>query len=504
MHQTAALARQHVRRHASSAFHGWQLMSYACAVMLGSAFLQSVTTWSAAAVQEQLSSVDGLLVCMQPSHVGSGAGQYACMHVWRQMPSSISNSLGMTHPPLEIISRVLQTLEAEADKETEALAEAAKAKRRTLDGAKQQPPKQQQQQQQHKPKQLLPQPQPLVEQGNGVASPVLHAHEEHETAQAPAADGSDTSMPDAPDALAGAAVSADAATAAPAEAAAGVTPSSVPPPAASIADVAAAAAAATAAAAAAEDAAMDAAMAAAMPVDVSKLLAASRASGGGTGRRSGAAGFGLRRALIVPANYRGPDSGTGAAAGQAVGGDSVCWSMSKEQQRLAKRKRSQAAAADVDAAAAAAAMRVGDDAPGSSSAGGAAAVAAGFGAAAGQPQLAGKPLPVGSRPAWLDEVEAGSAHLNKRRCRTLQDDLSKQQQIEFMLGCDSCSFDQKVRVQHALFRLVLFLTRVVMLVLDSTGCQYICADCPQAGERSVCALTGGMTLHSASYFAESP
>jgi hypothetical protein len=65
-----------------------------------------------------------------------------------------------------------------------------------------------------------------------------------------------------------------------------------------------------------------------------------------------------------------------------------------------------------------------------------------------QTQLAGKPLAVGSRPAWLDEVDAGSAHLNKRRCRALQDDLSKQQQVEFMLGCESCSFDQQVRLQQ--------------------------------------------------------
>jgi hypothetical protein len=63
----------------------------------------------------------------------------------------------------------------------------------------------------------------------------------------------------------------------------------------------------------------------------------------------------------------------------------------------------------------------------------------------------------------LDEVEAGSAHLNKRRCRTLQDDLSKQQQVEFMLGCDSCNFDQKVRLQHVLFRFVLHVLQMQSL-----------------------------------------
>jgi hypothetical protein len=155
--------------------------------------------------------------------------------------------------------------------------------------------------------------------------------------------------------------------------------------------------------------------------------------------------------------------------------------MSKEQQRLAKRKRSQVAAADVDAAAAAAAMPVGEDAAGGSSAGAAAVAAVGFGSTLGQPgqtQLAGKPLPAGSRPAWLEEVEAGSAHLNKRRCRTLQDDLSKQQQVEFMLGCDSCSFDQKVSMQDVLVRLVLFVDGDVLLVLGTydIGCQCICAD----------------------------
>jgi hypothetical protein len=55
----------------------------------------------------------------------------------------------------------------------------------------------------------------------------------------------------------------------------------------------------------------------------------------------------------------------------------------------------------------------------------------------------GKVLPVGSRPAWLVQaVQGGSAALNKCQTKGLPDDLGQPQQVEFMLGCVSCDYQQ--------------------------------------------------------------
>lgn len=40
----------------------------------------------------------------------------------------------------------------------------------------------------------------------------------------------------------------------------------------------------------------------------------------------------------------------------------------------------------------------------------------------------------------LGQVEAGSSHLNRKRCRTWVDDLGSAQEMEYMLGCMKCSF----------------------------------------------------------------
>ena len=42
--------------------------------------------------------------------------------------------------------------------------------------------------------------------------------------------------------------------------------------------------------------------------------------------------------------------------------------------------------------------------------------------------------------ANLSRVELGTAHLNKKRCRTWVDDLDQPQEVEFMPGCVRCSF----------------------------------------------------------------
>eukprot|EP00775_Hariotina_reticulata_P011303 gene11303-11453_t len=88
--------------------------------------------------------------------------------------------------------------------------------------------------------------------------------------------------------------------------------------------------------------------------------------------------------FTIPAAFRGPDCGPGAAAGGALGGFDSCWSAPKEpsskQQRSAKRKRDSSGC-----------------------------------------------------------VEAGTAHLNKRRQGSWEDDLDQPQEVEFMLGCSKCS-----------------------------------------------------------------
>jgi hypothetical protein len=65
-----------------------------------------------------------------------------------------------------------------------------------------------------------------------------------------------------------------------------------------------------------------------------------------------------------------------------------------------------------------------------------------------QQQQAGKVLPVAPRPAWLVQaVQGGSAALNKRQAKGLPDDRGQPQQVEFMLGCASCDY-QQVRVME--------------------------------------------------------
>lgn len=316
------------------------------------------------------------------------------------------------------IACFLQTLEAEADRETEALAEASKAKRK--DG-KSQPP-------------VAVQPKSAVKQ-----QPVLHL--------------GGTSMPYRA-AIVGNGVAAagniplEQATASPPVGLAAATPAVVPGMGNAAEPVSAAAAlaprscaadaaagvAASAAAGSDADAEMDAAMAAAMPIDVGRLLMSNKSAA------VDASGLepvvGRRAHLTIPQDFRGPDSGPGAAAGKAVGSTPACWTASRDsskEQRGTKRMRpagGSSKAADGEAPEAATGSEPGEEQPCVS-------------AAAEQPAVpAGKLLVAGSRPAWLGEVEQGSNQLNKQRAETWQDDLSKPQEVEFMLGCDKCRWQR--------------------------------------------------------------
>lgn len=331
-----------------------------------------------------------------------------------------------------------QTLEAEADRETEALAEASKAKRKDV---KNQPPAAQKAvvaQLPAMPLHLgniqLPYTTGLV--ANGIAPARAVQPEQSlplQPALAMAAPAATTTTAE----VAPAAVKA----AEPDCSSAGV-PVSAPAAAAEGEVSAADAAAAAAARATTADADMDAAMAAAMPVDVSKLLLANRQAGPGAGLEHV---VGRRANISIPQDFKGPDSGPGAAAGQALGLTDACWTVSKEsikEQRGAKRKRvvpaGSSKAVDGEAADSAGAFEAAEEQPAASA------------VAIGQPPVpTGRPLAAGSRPAWLDEAEEGSAHLNKRRAKTWQDDPSKPQEVEFMLGCHKCSYQRVRRLGNA-------------------------------------------------------
>jgi hypothetical protein len=118
--------------------------------------------------------------------------------------------------------------------------------------------------------------------------------------------------------------------------------------------------------------------------------------------------------------------------GQALG--AACWSVAKEQgkrqqqqqQRGTKRRRAGGATPDASEAG----TEDMDD-------------AAAAGPAQQQLPPPGKPLPVGSRPAWLQQVlSGGSKSLNKRHARALPDDGSTPQAVEFMPGCVQCDYQQ--------------------------------------------------------------
>lgn len=137
---------------------------------------------------------------------------------------------------------------------------------------------------------------------------------------------------------------------------------------------------------------------------------------------------------------RGADEGEGAAAGQALGAaDIACWSVIREpvatskqptqQQRGTKRKRSTKASTPPPDATTEIGTEDGEDAAGHVS--------------IPAQQAAGKPLPAGTRPSWLVQaLQGGSAALNKRQVKGLADDLSQPQQVEFMLGCVNCDYQQ--------------------------------------------------------------
>jgi hypothetical protein len=42
----------------------------------------------------------------------------------------------------------------------------------------------------------------------------------------------------------------------------------------------------------------------------------------------------------------------------------------------------------------------------------------------------------------VQALQGGSAALNKRQAKALDDDFSQPQQVEFMLGCASCDYQQ--------------------------------------------------------------
>lgn len=178
----------------------------------------------------------------------------------------------------------------------------------------------------------------------------------------------------------------------------------------------------------------------------------------------------------LPRPTRGPDEGSGAALGQALGAADTCWSASKEagaatkqqlqQQRGTKRKR---------------AGKAGTPPPEGTDAGTEdgeeAAVAAsnnGSGVVAQQP--VGKVLPVGSRPSWLVQaVEGGSTALNKRQAKALVDDLSQPQQVEFMMGCASCDYQQVGVVTELGCKRGLWLCLLCMLLF--TVCEAVQVQC---------------------------
>lgn len=320
-------------------------------------------------------------------------------------------------------------MEAEADKETEELAVAAKAKRRCNDRET----SRRQQKQQRKP-------QP-VDANAGILGAAAQQPTRallDQTEQQAAQNDTDYAVATEPKASCSAGFS--------------VEPAAVADTAedAAFADTAgdgetAVAAEATAAAAAAElpaenavDAAaaeLDPAEAAALPVDVSKLLLSGRTVGA---PRWQAVPASVRPRFTIPAAFRGPDCGPGAAAGGALGGFDSCWSAPKEpsskQQRSAKRKRDSSGCVgprskqDADC----------EDQGSVDISAAATAAEASMSGKVRQPPP-GKPLAVGTRPAWLQQVEAGTAHLNKRRQGSWEDDLNQPQEVEFMLGCSKCS-----------------------------------------------------------------
>lgn len=321
----------------------------------------------------------------------------------------------------------MQTLEAEADQETEALAEASKVKRKDGKGQLQAASKAVALQLPVVPHKLtgtqLPYAAGLT--GNGLTAPkaVLELSQLAATKAAPGVPA--VSIP--PATAAASTVDATGSDAAkvldiPSLEAATASLMTAPPT--------------TAAAGGPTAAEMDAAMAAAMPVDVSKLLLSGRSTKPGAG---GADPFvGRRTTISIPQDFRGPDSGSQAATGQALGLDEACWTVSRDSSRElrgAKRKRPAASSAKTaDAEASEGAEAPEEQQP--------------FTAVQEQPPVpAGRPLAVGSRPAWLDEVDEGSSQLNKRRAKTWQDDLGRRQEVEFMLGCDKCDY-QRVRRWH--------------------------------------------------------
>jgi hypothetical protein len=330
-----------------------------------------------------------------------------------------------------------QTLEAEADKETEELAVAAKAKRRYDNRAASRRQQKQQQQSQQ------------VEGVAGVpgdsAQQLIDRQLDHTEQQAGQHKKGDA-VPTEPKAscsaglsvepAAGADIARDAAVAD----TAGDAQTAVAAKASAAAEAEAEAealpndsvvrAAAPAVLTAAE---LDPAEAAALPVDVSKLLLSGRTVGASRWQAIVASD---RPRLAIPAAFRGPDSGPGAAAGAALGGFDPCWSISKElnakQQRSAKRKRDSIGS------------RNKQDADVEAEGGGLETPTAAATSGQAQQPPAGKPLAAGSRPAWCQQVDAGTAHLNKRRHLSWEDDLDQPQEVEFMLGCSKCSF-QRVR-----------------------------------------------------------
>jgi hypothetical protein len=137
---------------------------------------------------------------------------------------------------------------------------------------------------------------------------------------------------------------------------------------------------------------------------------------------------------------RGPDEGAGAALGQALGAADALWSADKDaapaskqqpqQHRWTKRKRPAKASTPPPDVTTETGTEDGEDAT------------PGHGSMLAQ-QPAGKALPVGSRPGWLVQaLQGGSAALNKRQAKALADDLTQPQQVEFMLGCASCDYQQ--------------------------------------------------------------
>jgi hypothetical protein len=146
----------------------------------------------------------------------------------------------------------------------------------------------------------------------------------------------------------------------------------------------------------------------------------------------------------LPRPTKGPDEGPGAAVGQALGAADACWSAppaapsTKQQQpRGTKRKRAGKASTPPPDLTTETGTEDGEDAV--------AAAAQGSNAPRQQQpqQPLGKALPVGSRPSWLVQARAGgSAALNKRQAKGLADDLSRPQQVEFMLGCAECDYQQ--------------------------------------------------------------